>query len=376
MAMLGWIHIRTDLHGDPAVICIARKTNLDSDGVIGKLIKFWSWVDQESDSERIPWVDCAWINHFLGRDGFAEAMVAAGWLVVDPGGITIPNFDHWLSKSAKHRLNESRRKLLYRARQQADEPSRPCPDSVPDFMGHCADTKSTPTDHTRESILSDVAGTHADANSQSTNGHCPTTIQPRSFSHNAQNQRMSHIIGDICPDSVPDFMGHCADTCVDQIREEKNKNKTPKNPPSGGTSGSGLSTSKPTPEELLEAWNAVPHFVRAEDISGKRKRQFDRRCAEPAFVLGWRKALERASTLPYCRGDNPNGFRAHLDWYLRSGTVQRLLEGAYDRPAQSSQPIDDVEEKLRRQAEDLRRAEERRQRLRAERQRKEAQDGS
>lgn len=98
-----WIKMRTDLAGDPAVIRIRRATGLDSDAVVGKLHRLWSWADAHTADGFASGLDGEWVDEFAGCHGFAAAMAAAGWLEVDPAGVRFANFDRHNGHPAKVR---------------------------------------------------------------------------------------------------------------------------------------------------------------------------------------------------------------------------------------------------------------------------------
>jgi hypothetical protein len=110
-----WIPMRHDLPDDPAVIAIATATGLDEFGVIGRLHRLWSWADRQTTNGNAPGVTALWLNACMGRDGFAEAMLAVGWLALTKEGIAIPKFDEWISESAKVRALAARRARKFRA---------------------------------------------------------------------------------------------------------------------------------------------------------------------------------------------------------------------------------------------------------------------
>lgn len=110
MAMAGaWIKMRTDLVDDPAVIAIANATGLSEDTVVGKLHRLWSWADRHTVDGNARSVTEKWIDRFLGVDGYANAMVGAGWLHNDGTNISFPKFDRHNSQSAKSRALTAKR---------------------------------------------------------------------------------------------------------------------------------------------------------------------------------------------------------------------------------------------------------------------------
>ncbi len=110
-----WIMMRMNLADDPAVIGIAHTLKLDEDLVVGKLHRFWSWFNAQSRDGHAPSVTEAWLDRKLGVKGFTAALVSVGWLIVDPTGITLPNFDRWNGSTAKSRGLATRRKQMSRS---------------------------------------------------------------------------------------------------------------------------------------------------------------------------------------------------------------------------------------------------------------------
>lgn len=122
-----WLKVRHDLHDDPSVIQIAAALEMPEDEVVGKLVRFWTWVDRQCATEKVTLaasrsrnesdarsVTVAWLDRYVGAPGFADAMFAAGWLVDTRGDIIIPNFDRHLSQGAKRRALAARRNAKLR----------------------------------------------------------------------------------------------------------------------------------------------------------------------------------------------------------------------------------------------------------------------
>lgn len=127
-----WIPMRHDLPDDPAVIAIATATGLDEFGVIGRLHRLWSWADRQTTNGNAPGVTGLWLDGYMGRDGFADAMLAVGWLALNKDGISIPKFDEWISESAKVRALAARRQRKFRnAKRNADRNAVTVTNSLP-----------------------------------------------------------------------------------------------------------------------------------------------------------------------------------------------------------------------------------------------------
>jgi hypothetical protein len=113
-----WIKLRCDLAEDPAVILIAATLHMDSDAVVGKLARLWSWASNQTTNGDARSVTDLWIDHFLGTPGFSSAMQSAGWLRIDSGGIVFPKFDRHNSQSAKGRALAARRMQAQRRKKR------------------------------------------------------------------------------------------------------------------------------------------------------------------------------------------------------------------------------------------------------------------
>ena len=110
-----WIKMRVDLADDPAVIGIAAVTGLDEDTVVGKLHRLWAWADRQTTDGNAPAVTKTWIDRYLRAEGFAEAMVSAGWLNAKSGGITFPKFDRHNGETGKQRALTAKRVAKYKS---------------------------------------------------------------------------------------------------------------------------------------------------------------------------------------------------------------------------------------------------------------------
>lgn len=109
-----WIPMRTQLRDDLPVIAIATATGLDPDTVVGKLHRCWSWAQEVTADGNAPGVTVAWLDAHIGAPGFAEAMIAVGWLEDTQDGLVFPEFDRYMGKGAKKRLSTARRVAEHR----------------------------------------------------------------------------------------------------------------------------------------------------------------------------------------------------------------------------------------------------------------------
>ncbi len=110
-----WIKMRTDLREDPTVFRLAELLGIDELHVVGCLFCFWAWVDKHAVDGHVDGATSRMIDKVSDRAGFADAMVAVGWLVVDGAGVQIPKFDRHNGESAKERSLKNARQAKWRA---------------------------------------------------------------------------------------------------------------------------------------------------------------------------------------------------------------------------------------------------------------------
>ncbi len=119
-----WIKMRCNLLDDPAVLAISAAVGLDEYAVTGRLLKLWSWADQQTTDGNARGVTNVtarvWLDRYLSCPGLADALVAVGWLEIDESGMRIPNFDRHNGKSGKQRAVTSKRVKKHREQCNAE----------------------------------------------------------------------------------------------------------------------------------------------------------------------------------------------------------------------------------------------------------------
>lgn len=115
-----WIPMRLDLMEDPAVMQMAHELGVRDEVVVGYCHAFWCWVSRQMSDGCLTGVPLLSIERRLNLPGFLDMLCKVGWLEYDDAGpepiLRIPNFDRWLSESAKKRLIASHKKRLSRAK--------------------------------------------------------------------------------------------------------------------------------------------------------------------------------------------------------------------------------------------------------------------
>ena len=147
-----WIKIETSLPRKPEVMRLAELLDIDEFAVVGHLVCFWSWVD-ENVSPECPTVSgtIRGLDRVAGRDGFTTAMIEVGWLVLQDGKVSIPHLEYHLSQGAKTRAFEQRKKAEQRKKGQT---SGKCPDKSGTESGQ----KQGPEEIREEEIEKEAAG--------------------------------------------------------------------------------------------------------------------------------------------------------------------------------------------------------------------------
>lgn len=132
-----WIKIEHSLPHKPEVMQLASMLGIDEMAVVGHLVLFWSWCDQNLSPDCPATIGTtSGLDRVVGRAGFATAMEKVGWLNFLDGKIEIPNYDHHLSESAKKRALEQRKKRRQResntmlAKAQSPKLSPSCPATI------------------------------------------------------------------------------------------------------------------------------------------------------------------------------------------------------------------------------------------------------
>lgn len=104
--MQKWIAVATHLPSKPQVAEIALRTGLSTDEVIGKLIRFWLWVESHVDAKgRIPVRGIEGLS--LACDlpvSFLQAMKEVGWLFIVNDHVLVPKAYKYFGRRGKTRL--------------------------------------------------------------------------------------------------------------------------------------------------------------------------------------------------------------------------------------------------------------------------------
>lgn len=133
---MSWIKIEYSLLSKPEVMAMAERFGVSEYEIAGHLVAFWCWVDCNLSLECPRSIGTKrGLDRVCGREGMVDALIEVGWLTYDGTHFSVPNLDRHLSKGAKQRGVEARKKQEQRKR----------PDSVPDLSRKCPDGAGTKT---------------------------------------------------------------------------------------------------------------------------------------------------------------------------------------------------------------------------------------
>jgi len=114
-----WTPITEATPRKPEIIKIASITKLDRHTVLGWMVEFWLWAQQQTKSRRIE-ISIAEIEQILGTPkDFMKAVCQVAWLEDHGTYVIVPRADQWLSRGAKSRLNDRLRQQRLRARNKS-----------------------------------------------------------------------------------------------------------------------------------------------------------------------------------------------------------------------------------------------------------------
>lgn len=106
----------------------------------------------------------------------------------------------------------------------------------------------------------------------------------------------------------------------EEKRREEIKGEYPLNNPPNGDTVSAIEA-----EAVVACWNATPGVRPIRTMNDKRKAALRVRCRDPSW--DWRAALAKFPLKCFSSG---GGWVPDLDWFLKTDTVNRILEGNYD----------------------------------------------
>ena len=116
-----WIKIEICTPDKPEVCSLATQLRMDSDGVVGKLVRLWSWAELNRIDPNDLGVTKEFIDKLVGRKGFAQALEKTGWLIETREKLSFRNFKRHNSPVAQNKALTAKRVARHRLRKSADK---------------------------------------------------------------------------------------------------------------------------------------------------------------------------------------------------------------------------------------------------------------
>jgi hypothetical protein len=86
-------------------------------------------------------------------------------------------------------------------------------------------------------------------------------------------------------------------------------------------------------EEFVEHWNFMAKragvIPTIKKFDAKRKKALSSCMKDEFWAKTYKEAIDRIPSCPFLMGDNDRGWKANVDWFLRTGTATKILEGNY-----------------------------------------------
>jgi hypothetical protein len=111
-----WIKIETNTPDKPEVCIIASQLRMDSDAVMGKLVRLWAWAELNVSGNNDTSVTLEFLDKVVGKKGFSAALIKAGWLKESKERLEFPNFSRHNGREAKGRAQTALRVSRHRAK--------------------------------------------------------------------------------------------------------------------------------------------------------------------------------------------------------------------------------------------------------------------
>ena len=115
-----WIKIEKSTPDKPEIRTAARICGVGRQDAFLAFFLLWSYFDTHCEDGFLPGLTLEDIDEMAGLTGFGRAMVSVGWLLADPTGVIVVNWDRHNGKSAKARAQTMRRVQTHRARKRWD----------------------------------------------------------------------------------------------------------------------------------------------------------------------------------------------------------------------------------------------------------------
>lgn len=124
-------------------------------------------------------------------------------------------------------------------------------------------------------------------------------------------------------------------------KEEQGERKTSKEENKG--KGEDASLDKKNAEAIsaliVESWNNTAGLKKVIALTPQRVRTLNARISELYFLEHWPIGLMKIAASDFCRGKNDRQWTADFDFFIRPGTLVKVMEGKYDNRTGASKPV-------------------------------------
>lgn len=115
-----WIKFEVATPDKPEVYQLADLANIDPDAAVGKLLRVWSWFDQQTENGNAPSVTKKLLDRSVCVTGFCDFMISVGWMDECEGVIHLSNFERHNGKTAKNRALTAKRVAKHKGKGNAE----------------------------------------------------------------------------------------------------------------------------------------------------------------------------------------------------------------------------------------------------------------
>lgn len=299
-----WIPVEVSLPGKPEVAKLSVALRKSIDEIVGMLIRFWIWVQAHTADGKLPGIDAGMIAaaaHLPER--FVRALEDVGWLQITEDGCCIPNFDRWLGRGAKRRLQMAERVTRHRADQCNANVTLGALQKRYNQAEECNANVTLEALQKRYKSVTEAAPSP------------PST--PLTQREKEQNRR---------EEGEGELRSHRGGTGGITAACAAGAGKPAPSPPSGDD----LAFARRKVEEL---WRQYAEKLGLPPIRGwppKRIAALKSRLRDPLWLDDFERAVRKLEESPFLQGVNERGWKATIDWLLRPESVNRVLEGQYD----------------------------------------------
>ena len=109
-----WIKMEHVTQSKPELFCMASELGVSRDEVLGMLVRFWVWADQQSVSGKLKGMTARDIDAIVGVEKFTTVLQKANWIALKGDVFVLKNFPRHNGKSAKRRALDRKRQSAKR----------------------------------------------------------------------------------------------------------------------------------------------------------------------------------------------------------------------------------------------------------------------